>query len=704
MSDNSRPWFLAKEKKERSDFWKSRSSGYSASNYWLRDSVFQKRESLFDKEESLEKNSRYDHLQLAQYQRAIANFVRILSNRTDIVVKYNQDGENKTDGKTVYLSPNIKENEFDSAVGVALHEASHLIYTDFPKLKVMLDELVRTNTNTTEIGVKKIFLNLIEDFYIDAMTYREAPGYRGYYSSFYQKYFGSDNIVKGFYAQEYSTPTWDNYMFHLINIRNPQRNFNALPGLKEMFSLIDLPTITRLKTFNDRIALANSLFELVKKYAEAFEEYQKRQEEKQQQASGASGSASQMTTEELNDLLEQMAENEEDGDDSNEEPKFVASNGIEIEQEMEDIKPIDYSALSETAKKQLAKMIEQQKSLILGDLKKSSLSKGDVNKVDAFASVDMEKVIVGANTKFTKKGLPLYIIRSLTNKFMDSLGSNFGTTHADGWTFKENAKSVEAGINQGRILAKKLQLRNEERTLKTSRLDSGKIDKRLLNEIGFGNYDIFEKVNIMSHKPSFIHISIDQSGSMGYSLFKPAMQFAAMFATASKYIPNIHLVISLRSTCRLSAGAASNENTPYLMYIFDSKKHGIPHIRNVFPRFTASSLTPEGLCFDGIMKETLNMAKNTEAYFINICDGEPQMDYGTREGSMRYQGHQAREHSRQQMRRMEAGGIKFITYFIGSIYSFDTVKECYGSNAHHLNSPSELGIITKTMNKKLLEV
>jgi len=29
------PWFLSKEKKSRSNFWKSRSSGYSSSNYWL---------------------------------------------------------------------------------------------------------------------------------------------------------------------------------------------------------------------------------------------------------------------------------------------------------------------------------------------------------------------------------------------------------------------------------------------------------------------------------------------------------------------------------------------------------------------------------------------------------------------------------------------------------------------------------------------
>ena len=178
MSITNKNWFLSKEKSDRSNFWKSRNSGYSSSNYWLKDSIFEKKQSYFDDEPTLEGESKYDHMQLAQYQRAISNFVRILTGRGDIVVKYNDGGNSYTDGKTITLSPNIKEKEFDTAVGLALHEASHILYTDFDVTNEYINESRRINT-WDETDQRKTLLNLVEDLYIDAMTYRSAPCYRG---------------------------------------------------------------------------------------------------------------------------------------------------------------------------------------------------------------------------------------------------------------------------------------------------------------------------------------------------------------------------------------------------------------------------------------------------------------------------------------------------------------------------------------------
>ena len=702
------PWFLSKEKKSRSNFWKSRNSGYSSSNYWLKDSIFEKRESyFFDDEPTLEKTSKYDHMQLAQYQRAIANFVRILTGRGDIQVKYNNGGNSYTDGKTITLSPNIKEKEFDTAVGLALHEASHILYTDFDRTNKYIDDTAMNTGSrySDEVDQRKLLLNLVEDLYIDAMTYRSAPGYRGYYSSLYQKYFGDKKIVEGLWSSDYAEPTWNNYLFHLINIRNPERNLQALPGLEKMFQMLDLPNVLRMSKFEDRLELSVRLFEAINDYVDATKEYQQQLQEQL----GQGGDGAEKT---LNELLEQMADQEEseeqDGNGGgNGAGKFIASNGVNIQEEVEGTNAIDLDKLSDKAKEQLRKLIEGQKEFIKGQPKKGKLSKADQQKVDAWAEVDMEKKTVGANSEFSKKGLPLYIINDVTNSFVDNLGNNYGlrSMYSVG-TYSQNR--INNAINRGKLLAKKLQLRNEERSLKTSRLDSGKIDKRLLHEIGFDNFDIFQKVNINAYKPSFIHISIDQSGSMQGSNFDSAMEFAAMFATASKYIKNIHLVISVRSTFD---GSGKNgwsrhnlQNIPYLMYIFDSKKHNIQHVRSLFPKVTANNLTPEGLCFDGIMKDTIQKSANTEAYFINICDGEPYMNYTSSNGSFDYGGPKAQAHSRKQMQRMEQNGVKFITYFIGSKYDFEKVEQCYGKNAILLQRADEIGVITKTMNKKLLAV
>ena len=705
------PWFLSKEKSSRSNFWKSRNSGYSASNYWLKDSIFEKKQSsFFSDDPTLENESKYDHIQLAQYQRAIANFVRILTGRGDIQVKYNSGGQSYTDGKTITLSPNIKEKEFDTAVGLALHEASHILYTDFVRTREYIDGFYTVRNTASrysdEVDQRKLLLNLVEDLYIDAMTYRSAPGYRGYYSSLYQKYFGDKKIVEGLWSRDYAEPTWNNYLFHLINIRNPERNLQALPGLDKMFQMLDLPNVLRMSNFDDRLTLSVRLFETIKDYVDATKEYQ---QQLQSQMGDGDGSSEEEMTQSLNDLLEQMADQQESDDEQegngggSGEGQFTASNGINISEEMEGTNALDLDKLSDKAKEQLRKLLEGQKEFIKGQPKKGKLSKADQQKVDAWAEVDMEKKTVGANSEFSKKGLPLYIINDVTNSFIDNLGNTYGLRNFVS-TYTQNR--INDAINRGKILAKKLQLRNEERSLKTSRLDSGKIDKRLLHEIGFDNFDIFSKVNINAYKPSYIHISIDQSGSMQGSKFDSAMEFAAMFATASKYIKNIHLVISLRSTFDGSGKSGwsrwATQNTPYLMYIFDSKKHNIQHIRNTFPKAKANNLTPEGLCFDGIMKDTIQKSANTEAYFINICDGEPYMKYSSDNGSFDYQGDQARAHSRKQMQRMEQNGIKFITYFIGGRHDFESVEKCYGNNSVHLQRADEIGVITKTMNKRLL--
>jgi hypothetical protein len=673
----------------------------------LKDSIFEKKQSyFFDEDETVEKASKYDHMQLAQYQRAIANFVRILTGRGDIQVKYNSGGQSYTDGKTITLSPNIKEKEFDTAVGLALHEASHILYTDFDRTNQYIEDTVRNTGSrySDEVDQRKILLNLVEDLYIDAMTYRSAPGYRGYYSSLYQKYFGDKKIVEGLWSKDYAEPTWNNYLFHLINIRNPERNLQALPGLEKMFKMLDLPNVLRMSTFEDRLYLSKYLFDTISKYVDATKEYQQQLQEQL----GQGGDGAEKT---LNELLEQMADQQESDDeqegngDGSGAGKFTASNGVNIGEEMEGTNAIDLDKLSDKAKEQLRKLIEGQKEFIKGQPKKGKLSKADQQKVDAWAEVDMEKKTVGANSEFSKKGLPLYIINDVTNSFIDNLGNTYGLRSYVG-TYSQNR--INDAINRGKLLAKKLQLRNEERSLKTSRLDSGKIDKRLLHEIGFDNFDIFSKVNINAYKPSYIHISIDQSGSMQGSKFDSAMEFAAMFATASKYIKNIHLVISLRSTFDGSGKSGwsrwATQNVPYLMYIFDSKKHNIQHVRSLFPKVTANNLTPEGLCFDGIMKDTIQKSANTEAYFINICDGEPYMNYSSGNGSFEYGGAKAQAHSKKQMQRMEQNGVKFITYFIGSRHDFDAVEKCYGKNAVLLQRADEIGVITKTMNKKLLAV
>ena len=68
-----------------SDGYKSRATSYSNSSFWMDDEFLTKA----PKEEGI--GSSIDYVKLAAYKRAIANFVRIVTNKDDINVKILKD-------------------------------------------------------------------------------------------------------------------------------------------------------------------------------------------------------------------------------------------------------------------------------------------------------------------------------------------------------------------------------------------------------------------------------------------------------------------------------------------------------------------------------------------------------------------------------------------------------------------------------------
>jgi len=74
---------------------------------------------------------------LASVRRAISNFVQIVAGRK-IPVEFATKSDSMTDGKRVILSADVNDN-FDVSVGLALHEASHILLSNFSVLRVMND-------------------------------------------------------------------------------------------------------------------------------------------------------------------------------------------------------------------------------------------------------------------------------------------------------------------------------------------------------------------------------------------------------------------------------------------------------------------------------------------------------------------------------------------------------------------------------------
>ena len=108
-------------------------NNFNNSSFWLSDNFLNDDIDVLTGEVS--KDNTAHLIRLASYRRAIANFVNLVTGK-DIPVTFNQRGDSYTDGERVVISANLNEKEFDSAVGLALHEGSHIKLSDFNILKV----------------------------------------------------------------------------------------------------------------------------------------------------------------------------------------------------------------------------------------------------------------------------------------------------------------------------------------------------------------------------------------------------------------------------------------------------------------------------------------------------------------------------------------------------------------------------------------
>jgi hypothetical protein len=214
-----------------------------------------------------------DPIFLAQVQRGITNFVKILTGK-DIPVEYATSGDSMTDGETVYIASNLKEDTIDYTVGLALHEASHVLLTDFAYLNKERGKVLETKWNILKEDVDNVFtlINFVEDKRIDHYVYNTAPGYQYYYEELYRKSFYNSIVDDNLKTDNFTTPTWDAYFFRIINIFNRNSDLDKLPGLREVRDLLTYNQINKLKSTQDSIKTAVEIYNIIKQYIQEEEE------------------------------------------------------------------------------------------------------------------------------------------------------------------------------------------------------------------------------------------------------------------------------------------------------------------------------------------------------------------------------------------------------------------------------------------------
>ena len=669
---------------------------YGNSSFWLDDDIVG----------SFSEGSGVDTVKMMSYQRAIANFVRILTKRDDIKVVFSTKGRSYTDGKSVTISSKINTGDFDTTVGLALHEASHCILTTFDALPKYLN--AHKEIPYTDWQFFKGLVNVIEDRRIDAYVMKNAPGYYGYYMSMYDTYFNSKEIDKALENDVWCDETKEHYEAHITNFANPKRNLNALKNLRKIWNVIDLRNISRLKSTDEVIEVAHKVYNLI---IEAVTVTPTPQDQPGQDKTQPQ--PEQMTEEEIEKMIQdiengaEVEESEEEGGDddagSMEDPGMEGDEqgddqdgsgmdtGADLGDKVSTKQPKAADNMSAAQKARLQKALKKQKEFTNGEIKKKDMAKGDADKINDLADQDVELVEIDPGNNNNK--CDVIVIRGMSDAICNSdiVGSQYNNSS---WKRKDYEEAVVEGWALGGILGRKLKTRDEERQLKTTRLPSGRIDRRLVAELGFGNDKVFAQTLIKTVKPSMIHISLDASGSMGGGKWFAALKTATALARACSMIENLRCVIDVRG----QASNASRGNSRALVWVvYDSKRDPLSVVRDKFRNLYPGGSTPEGLCYDAIMKTIINNAKGTDAFFVNVSDGEPAFSG--------YYGSTATEHTRKQIKKMNEANIHTISYFASehsrasamTTSAYKDFKTMYGKGAECIDL-NDFNQLSKTLN------
>ena len=699
---------------------------------------------------------------LASVRRAISNFVQIVTQK-NIPVTFATKSDSKTDGKKVILSADV-DDKFDVSVGLALHEGSHIILSDFELLSNMnamysayqrvkyeadvttkkeiengittpswtvqrIDEVLNRQSNqfpkyaellnelylsTGKIGSKgsmneEMFgiisglTNWIEDRRIDMYIFKTAPGYRDYYTSMYDHYFNDKIVTKGIESDEYTDETFEAYMFRIINLMNEKTELSKLKGLRAIYRMVNLKDIGRLTSTKDSFQLAiNILAEILKTVPYENAEMMKgKGNGKGQSGDGDDQNELEITNIEDADINEDSDMGGADGQMSG-QASAKLGNTDDGQGQQGDTKV----KLSDTAKKQLDKKIQKQKDFINGNIKKKNVQKSELEKLQDIQESDTELVRVGSGIDKngnTMKGVDCIVVKRLTEKLLKSgdfpfSNNDWQTNEPKMWAEEE----VRRGTMLGTLLGKKLQVRSESRETVFSRLKRGKIDGRMVASLGFDNENVFYTNEVDQFKKANLHISIDYSGSMQGSKLRKCIVSTVAIVKACEMARNINVQVSIRSTDR------GGQCLPYVAIIHDSRRDTFRQFARYMSILQANNTTPEGLCFEAILKQLVPSTNESQSYFLNFSDGQPSYSISRGSDEIQYSGEPAAIHTKQQVKKIRESGIDVLSYFItdyGSNFEHSSdwraFKTMYGNDAKYVNVENMFEV-AKTMNELFL--
>ena len=665
-----------------------------------------------------------DLYKLSSVRRAVSNFVQIVTQK-NIPVTFATKSDSKTDGERVILSADVDDN-FDVSVGLALHEGSHIVLSDFKLLKAMSEVRDRiywdkrgindANAKAVEEGValaypdldsidsvikrtianqsnyttqlSEIYLstgkvgkfgiptnevidiisgltNWVEDRRIDMFIYKSAPGYREYYTSMYEHYFNDKIVSKGIKSDEFTDEKFESYMFRIINLMNENTDLSKLKGLRAIYRLLKLNDVSRLKSSTDSLDLAIDIVAEILKYVP----YNKEGDLNKEQS--ASGQSNGEQDEESQEGEGQGQSGDEKNDDSG-NGIGMSPEGINGEQSDSnsnaDAAPTmgdvnGKDMLSKSALQQLIKKIQKQKDFINGNIKKKNVTKTELDKLQDIQESGTELVRVGSEYERNGNRVGKGVDCIVVKHLTDKLTESDDFPFTNkDWQTRQPQRRYEEEVRKG--INSGILLGKKLQIRNESR-------ETVFSRLKKGKIDGRMIASLgYDNENVFYTNEIDQfkKGNLHISVDYSGSMSGDKLRRAIISTVAIVKACQMARNINVQVSARSTDSgqrqLPYIVMVYDSRKNSLKDFYKYMSMLQAHNTTPEGLCFEAIHKHLIPTTNDTDSYFLNFSDGQPcySISHGT--DDINYSGFAAAEHTNKQVKKMQASGINVLSYFI----------------------------------------
>lgn len=519
------------------------------------------------------------------------NMIASMNHPYKVTVKVNND-KNCTDSKTVWVATKVFDDKrlelgkkLDVFIGEAVHEGSHLLYTDF--------SYNPANNNNVIHGI----WNIIEDEMIERHIGEDCPGLANFLKA--TKYYYFDRAMQEAPKKLNDLARCFNAILALVrypaslNPEDAEEFVDILLETKRILTPYPQDTVSSAKA-------ALEIYELLKQFADQMP--QNGQGDSQQQGDGqgddqSDGQGSGQGGAQGGNQKDKD-DRENGGDNGQDDNSQSQSNGETDQNQSQDGQDSQHNKGGNTPKKTSDKDIEEALKDILDALKKNIRNNDNRdNNNPTISEQDMSDALKKDNHLLARDcDGELEIGKCLVIQAKEPNRATFR------YVSREVLKWVPA-------VAQALRCHGEERNTKQTCLRRGNLDGNRLAEALQGAKNVYYREETVRPDRINLAILIDESGSMKGEKERLARQAAILINEAVGDIPNVELNIY---------GYTNDLNQGYL---FPYREWGRPFNKETLGAISACGGTPTAEAIIETVDRIRKKSKNKSVLLV-ISDGE----------------------------------------------------------------------------------